>query len=400
MPAKTQAPKSQNTSGAVSPTETAYTNAANIAKVSRYYRPELDVLRFFAFALVFTHHQLPVSFAPSFRFGSTLEEAGSSGVCLFFTLSAFLITELLLREREATGTIHLKAFYVRRILRIWPLYFAAIAAAIVATHFISVYRSPPRLIIPYLLLCGNWAIIAAGAFPKNSILGVLWSISIEEQFYLIWPTVMKRWGKRAIVAIACLLLPVAWLTDYLLPLHHASLEPDLWLNSFSQFQFFAIGGLLAVFMHRRSIQMHAAARTLCIAGSFTVMLFAAYPFHYLNPVKPAFDGHALCGYLSVDAMCILALVGFLGARIPTFLKPLLYLGKISYGLYVFHFPLRILIGKLVDHKVHQSVAVRVTTTYIVTAILTLAVASLSYQYFEKPFLRLKKHFTFVPSRVE
>jgi peptidoglycan/LPS O-acetylase OafA/YrhL len=92
-----------------------------------YYRPELDALRFFAFMCVFSFHRMdyvptdPVHDPWLFRIGNV----GPFGVPVFFLLSAFLITELLLRERERTGRIHIKAFYIRRILRIWPLYFVA-----------------------------------------------------------------------------------------------------------------------------------------------------------------------------------------------------------------------------------------------------------------------------------
>src|SRR3981081_108514 len=95
----------------------------------RYYRPELDVLRFFAFLSVFLFHGLPSVVVANHtgwsRRAATIaadfKSAGRFGVCLFFVLSSFLITELLMRERCSTGTVHIKAFYVRRILRIWPL---------------------------------------------------------------------------------------------------------------------------------------------------------------------------------------------------------------------------------------------------------------------------------------
>src|SRR5271157_1881088 len=94
-----------------------------------FYRPELDCLRFFAFLGVFVHHSIPKE--PSFFRAhglpvilSNFSYAGAFGVDLFFCLSAYLITKLLLREKDLTGHLNVKAFYVRRILRIWPLYFA------------------------------------------------------------------------------------------------------------------------------------------------------------------------------------------------------------------------------------------------------------------------------------
>jgi peptidoglycan/LPS O-acetylase OafA/YrhL len=109
---------------------------------SSYYRPELDVVRFVAFLLVFLHHTLPSGkdirvlhlfkgFAPAYDAFST---ACGYGLSLFFTLSAFLICELLLRERSSTGSIDVKQFYIRRILRIWPLYYLAITLGSLAAR--------------------------------------------------------------------------------------------------------------------------------------------------------------------------------------------------------------------------------------------------------------------------
>src|SRR5580700_10426510 len=104
----------------------------------RFYRPELDLLRLLAFALIFVHHATPASYIRSYPFLQRFSDACEAGLQLFFLLSAFLIAELLLREKEETGSIHLKAFYIRRILRIWPLYFLTISAGAALgrwTHF-------------------------------------------------------------------------------------------------------------------------------------------------------------------------------------------------------------------------------------------------------------------------
>lgn len=108
-------------------------------KESSYYRPELDALRFFAFLCVFSFHRMdyvptdPVRNHWLYLIGNV----GPFGVPVFFLLSAFLITELLLREREKTGRIHIRAFYVRRMLRIWPLYFVAFFGLALLNHFVA-----------------------------------------------------------------------------------------------------------------------------------------------------------------------------------------------------------------------------------------------------------------------
>src|SRR5277367_912413 len=117
-------------------------------RAGRFYLPELDVLRFFAFFAVFIFH-LPEPFALKF-FDSpgvlgTLGRAGAFGVDLFFALSGYLITGLLIRERERSGDINMKAFYARRTLRIWPLYYFSIALAFLLTQLPASFASGPQL---------------------------------------------------------------------------------------------------------------------------------------------------------------------------------------------------------------------------------------------------------------
>jgi peptidoglycan/LPS O-acetylase OafA/YrhL len=115
----------------------------------RFYQPELDGLRFYAFLGVFAYHTLPEQPAfyrslriPLSSLWAAVAKSGASGVDLFFALSAFLITSLLLREQQQTGGLSLRLFYVRRILSIWPLYFAVLAVAVVLAHTIQVKTSP------------------------------------------------------------------------------------------------------------------------------------------------------------------------------------------------------------------------------------------------------------------
>lgn len=124
----------------------------------RYFRPELDVLRFLAFLSVFTVHRmdhLPVDPARHFWLYNICL-LGNFGVPVFFLLSAFLITELLMREDDRLGTIHIRSFYMRRILRIWPLYFAVFYGLVSAQSFHPLYRcSQPSLVVGFHALCGQ-----------------------------------------------------------------------------------------------------------------------------------------------------------------------------------------------------------------------------------------------------
>src|SRR5271170_4480502 len=126
-----------------------------------FYRPGLDILRALAFLLVFVAHGLASHIDKPSQIGA-IARAGEFGVCVFFFLSSYLITELLLREKRDTGTILIPAFYARRILRIWPLYFAMIGVGwlyglVSPTHTLSV-----AWLLSLLLLFTNWYTVDHG----------------------------------------------------------------------------------------------------------------------------------------------------------------------------------------------------------------------------------------------
>ena len=132
-------------------------------------------------------------------------KSGAAGVDLFFALSAFLITSILLREREETGGISLRRFYLRRVLRIWPLYFLLIALGVVLAHTMATQSLPWYYVAGYLLFAGNWVHAVFGR--PESICSPLWTVSIEEQFYLIWPLLMKMLTRRGMIVAAHRYLP-------------------------------------------------------------------------------------------------------------------------------------------------------------------------------------------------
>ncbi|MFZ1156240.1 MAG: acyltransferase [Candidatus Sulfotelmatobacter sp.] len=161
-----------------------------VAKRGRFYRPELDCLRFFAFFAVFIYHTLssdPTYYsARHVPFGTLMASAASAGrfgVDLFFLLSAYLITELLLRELEQFGKVDLGSFYLRRILRIWPLYFFGILIAVLLPLVDPGEYFPLKYGVAFVLMSGNWLITFG--LPAQSLMMSLWSVSFEEQFALV-----------------------------------------------------------------------------------------------------------------------------------------------------------------------------------------------------------------------
>src|SRR6266568_5670873 len=223
----------------------------------RFYFPELDAIRFFLFWGVWGYHALPrhegayterhIPAALAFLITSILK-AGMASLDVFFILSAFLITELLLREKEVRGVPDLKAFYIRRLLRIWPLYFFVIALAGLLSLFDRSQVLGWAYALSFLLFGGNWIMVLRG-FPQASTIGPLWSVSFEEQFYLFWPLVLRRAAsKRTICGIAIGLVMVGTLTRLMLLLEHQRGDP-IWYNTFARLDSIACGILLAVILH-------------------------------------------------------------------------------------------------------------------------------------------------------
>jgi peptidoglycan/LPS O-acetylase OafA/YrhL len=361
----------------------------------RFYMPELDGLRFYAFLGVFVYHTLPER--PAFYRGLHLPlsslwaaavRSGASGVDLFFTLSAFLITALLLRERRQTGGISLRLFYIRRILRIWPLYFAVLAVAVVLAHTIPGQSLPWYYVVGYLLFVGNWINVAFG--HPLSVCGPLWTVSIEEQFYLVWPLLMKILGRRGMIIAAVVAFLLATLSQIGVVL--AGLSPGyIYYGSFSRSGSLALGILLALFADRLP-GLTRGMRLLLLAAGLTGWIAAsAWLIDQPGPV----DMRAVLGRLVASVGAVAILYAGLGNRSCLVRSEwVVWLGKISYGLYMLHF-----LGLLfMIDLLHPRWGWTLLATKALGLALTVLLAWASYRWVESPFLRWKDRFATVLSR--
>lgn len=364
----------------------------------RFYRPELDAVRFLAFLAVFASHTIPRqpgphSHAAHFTLATVIgsvSSAGSYGVCLFFTLSAYLICELLLREREQTANLHISAFYKRRILRIWPLYFLGLTIGCVFAIANAQLSQLPRF-GAYALLMGNWYEVLFG-FQENP-LNVLWSISVEEQFYLFSPWLLQRLTRRSLAIFCGALIVTANLVLYTQGVRHPDGWDLIWRNSFVQFQMFAIGMLLSLYLRHRVPRLRIVIRLMLLCTGPGCWFCAVYFLHLgetvTSPLKLLF-AYALC-----TAGCLSVLVGALGFPAKWIPASMVWLGKISFGLYVYHAIALHLLGHI--PKAH-SPALLVLERFVAPFVLTVAMAAVSYRFFETPFLRKKRHLEVVASR--
>lgn len=372
----------------------------------RYYRPELDVLRLFAFLFVFITHRndlAPID-PKAHPWFHAFTMTGVYGVPVFFLLSAFLITELLERERELTGGINARAFYVRRILRIWPLYFLVFFGLVFLNHFLpGAGANSPGKWLSFMLFSGNWYITFKGwiEYPVNP----MWSLSVEEQFYVAIPF-LAMLGRRTLIGVNLAVLAVA----YCVIVHYArGFTPTVWFsgqwtNSFVQFQFFAGGMLLALFLRGRRPDWHIAVRIALFAFAVGLWLvaFTVFGIKADNPQSTVLQ--SLAGWPLVLGGAAIMLVSLLGTPQRFLPGPLVYLGRISFGLYLTHiFFYWLVYDKFRPWltKVTEDAGIpgwRDNIGQLIAFVATVALASLLYRFYETPFLRLKRRFTFVPSR--
>jgi peptidoglycan/LPS O-acetylase OafA/YrhL len=361
----------------------------------RFYQPELDGLRFYAFLGVFICHTLPFDGAFYRRFHlpipwlwGAIAKSGAAGVDLFFALSAFLITSILLREREETGGISLRRFYLRRILRIWPLYFLLIAVGVVLAHTMAKQSLPWYYVAGYLLFVGNWVHAVFGR--PESICSPLWTVSIEEQFYLIWPLLMKMLRRRGMIvaAIVTFLLATVCRVGFMLA---GSSGGFIYYGSVSRCDSLALGILLALFADRLP-QPTRTVRWLLLTGGLLGWLASSA---WLNEQPGPVDIRMVLGRLIVS----LAAGAILYACLHSHSKLVrgewvVRLGKISYGLYMLH-----LTGILIMLSLFRPVwGWQLLATKALGFVMTVILAMASYRWVESPFLHLKDKFATVLSR--
>ena len=377
----------------------------SVISAPKFYRPELDAMRFFAFLAVFLHHMRRTyddssagALANSSSHGmgvSTLYKSPlSSGVSLLFFLSSYLITTLLVKESETTGTVHIPSFYVRRALRIWPLYFAYLGLVAIMGIFVADVRMKPAEAVSLLAFVGNWYCVRDG-FVMSVLTGMLWSISIEEQFYLLAPVSVKIFKSRGLFffSLCCALASVVLLMWF--GRHGMTDDAIIRPNTLVQMLFLVSGTLTALMLRGRTWSAGWVLRcAMALAGIgcwYAGLLNFGAEF---NPHAGQFGPLANYGLVLMGVLLIF--FSFLGIRAEHIPKSLIYLGRITYGLYVFHMFALWLVARvwIVSAQQMSSILPRSAVSFLLTVVF----AAASYRLLESPILRLKDRFSFVTSR--
>jgi peptidoglycan/LPS O-acetylase OafA/YrhL len=348
----------------------------------RFYRPELDILRFFAFSLVFIFHTCASLYDDMSGSGrltaliANISQAGAYGVDLFFLLSAFLITDLFVREKREAGSVNIAAFYARRVLRIWPLYFFFLLLCL-GLSLATPVQFPAAAVAPFFFMYGNWYLMA---HPFFSPAGILWSVSIEEQFYLLWPWAARNLSRRGMISVAISLLILAWIARAF------TLNGASWYNTLTRLDPIAVGILVSLLLNGRAPVISVFWRHSLCATGLAVLALATIEFQGVSHDITQADG--LVSYPLACAGALAIFVSFLGAELSGY-RRLIYLGRISYGLYVFH---------LFALDATKMVLLREIGSCpfwlrgLIAFPLTVAMAAASYRWLEMPFLRIKERF--------
>ncbi|MCO5231509.1 MAG: acyltransferase [Chitinophagales bacterium] len=369
----------------------------------KVYFPNLNGLRFIAAMSVVVSHLEMVKK----EFGLAhlwdlrpIKMLGDLGVILFFSLSGFLITYLLLMEKTHTHKVSIVDFYIRRVLRIWPLYFFLILLGLFifpSVSFLSIgteHTSMPSgdwwtMAALYLAILPN---VAVKLFPAVAFIGHTWSIGVEEQFYYIWPWLVKL-SKNILLALTSVIvfyLLMLFGLEYMRYLNPDSRFWDVFWNVWmtASIDCMAIGGIFAwLYFHQKQVILNILYHHFVHIGTIvlTVLMIAlGIRFPILHHEIYAVLFSVIILNLSTNPRPIINLEN----------KWMNYLGKVSYGIYMYHVLCIVLAYKITSALLgsHNNIVY-----YALSIALTILMSSISYEFLESKFIHLKAKFSKIVS---
>jgi peptidoglycan/LPS O-acetylase OafA/YrhL len=355
--------------------------------VEKYY-PALDGLRGLAICMIILHH--------NFDFLAFTRPAWIS-LDLFFVLSGFLITGILLRKRSSHR--FLRDFYARRVLRIFPIYYLSIVLLLFVLPKLIDYGFSMNYFLSnqywFWLEIQNWLFILKPD-GNNNFLNHYWSLGLEEQFYLVspWIILLIKPVQKIISFLLFLLLTVFVIRLAVWSFHFKNIS-YINLYAFTRIDGLCIGSLLAIFQYQGSFELKRVNRLLGIL--FLTLIFIVLPFikliyHTRLPLT------ACCLFPAIALFWVLIVWlsikrGTVAYRIFSN-RILIFFGRISYGLYIFHWPVNRLFRAITDSGVaHWSKPMTNFYVAIASTGVAIVIAVVSYYTYEKYFLGLKRYFT-------
>lgn len=362
----------------------------------------LDALRFFAFLKVYLLH---IPLQGDFPIFSFLKSGGGIGVSFFFVLSGFLITYLLVFEKIREGQINLQKFFTRRSLRIYPLFFFLVGLAFILPYDLKEkigfhmigggYELDWKYSFTFL---ENYKMLLADNFPKTTPLSVFWSLCIEEHFYITWMVILFLVPQKRILAFLISGIFIAWIARYL--------DPIIWKNSmiqqndlFTNMDYFSIGGILGWLTATNYTRLVLFIESISLTKKYLYILGVILMVVFQSQLLP--EQYFLISILrpSIIALAFTLLVAIF---IPPNSKvkieennPISYLGKISFGLYVYHL---IFVHMLFQYFLNQKILMNDWWTVGIFIVITFGasvlVSMISFRFLEAPFLKMRDGFSF------
>ena len=362
------------------------------------HKPELDGIRGIALLAVMLSHGGPyiertTALSKLFVYAMV---PGWFGVELFFVLSGFLITGILLKSKTAEN--YFSSFYARRFLRIFPIYYFVVTAGLVAAHhnfWWNTMMPPERMRISYYFYAQNWPIFwNHGAYQTVSVFGHFWSLAVEEQFYLVWPLAIWLLSEGWILSLCTAGLVIALPLRFYMVHRYAESLGAMVLTT-SRMDGLLIGVILAILLRRGQIPRRWIYVALGLGGGIFGYIAV---FHH----RELIDTQFYMPTLGITAFALLS-GGFLALsqhRIPRLHRVLCAgwlrtVGKYSYGMYIYHIPVYLICEHVLATRfgVALPMPLRWALPYIGFLIaVTFLVAKISYDLFESKILALKIHF--------
>lgn len=368
----------------------------------------LDGLRALAICLVLFHHysQKMGNSGMGDRLFFSLSNSAWIGVDLFFVLSGFLITGILYDAKGSPS--YFRTFYIRRSLRIFPIYYVLLLVIFVILPFFhhSIVDSYTLDHQKWFWLYGSNYLTAFKGWPDIAV-AHLWSLAIEEHFYLLWPVVVFLGNKRQLLIGGTALLVGAILLRFYSATHDSSAD-SIYVMTHYRIDTLVTGGLLALAWRtpaiRSKLERHAGKATviLLVAGFAGLNNHLGLDWLSWSPVQQA-AGFTLIAlfFAAFQVVCLQIPSGSIFYRILT-CAPALWLGRLSYGMYLFHRPIEVLAMEMGLHPSNHIKHDIPNWTYVLVYILgntlvTALLAWLTWNLFEKHILRLKDRFIYQKS---
>jgi peptidoglycan/LPS O-acetylase OafA/YrhL len=374
------------------------------AEVSRHI-PALDGIRALAILLVMPHNiDLLTPPVPLFAYPAImLTHAGWIGVQLFFVLSGFLISGNLLDTRGAGN--YFSAFFGRRALRILPLYFAVLCLAFVIAPLLVAL--PPELRATQSHQVWLWTFLTNWTQPyDDGVYGFthFWSLAVEEQFYLLWPFVVLFCRPAALLWASLVTAVIALAVRVLLAVEHFP-HDTLYMFTVCRMDALAFGAAAAALVRIPATleRLRRAVPAVAVAAAIALLAAAAITRGFaLYDVSTQTVGYTILS-VAFALVILLAALPTTGA-LQTLMRvlactPLRFIGRYSYGMYVFHLPLHVFFGAELMHRIAPHPTATQALAYTtVMMVITFVLAALSYELFERQFLKLKRKMMPTPGR--